>query len=209
MNLKNKSGITLLELLIAITLSILILLILSSAMRLGYKSQESGSEKAEITQKIRIIGDRISWLIRGAYPFSISTPEGKIVFFEGESDRIGFVTTSIDVYGKGPEDMAGLKWVSIFEDDNKLNIREKVFFLEDVFDDSGGKVYILDQGLKKLEFEYLDISEEDEVEEWVSEWEPDEKEYIPSAVRINIAFEHKGKTINIPELIVRINTIKK
>jgi type II secretion system protein J len=205
----KKSGFTLLELLIAITLSIVIFLILFSAMRLGYESQEKGSEAAEVTQKVRIIGDRITWLIRGAYPFFRKESGEKKFFFEGESERIGFVTTSVDVYGQGPEDRAGLKWVSIFKDNNNLTIREKVFFLEDVFDDSGGKVYVLDPEVKELEFEYFDIPEDETEGDWVSEWDPDENEYLPSAVRVNIVFTHNGKTIDIPEIIVRINTNKR
>ena len=41
--------------------------------------------------------------------------------------------------------------------DEGLKVREKVFFLEDVFDDEGGKEYLLDPEVKKLEFEYYDI----------------------------------------------------
>lgn len=209
MNLNNRSGITLLELLIALSLSIVLLIILFSAMRLGYKSQESGTEKSEITQKIRIIGDRISWLIRGTYPLIMKNGEDRVehrLFFLGESERIGFVTTSVDHYGNGPEDMAGLKWVSIFLDFEGLSIREKVFFAEDVFEDTDGKIYILEPEATELEFEYLDIPEEGEQGEWVSEWDPDNKNYLPSAVKANLTFEHNGKPVVMPELIVKINT---
>lgn len=209
MKITNNKGVTLVELVIAITLSIIILIILFAAMRLGYKSQEKGTEKAEITQKIRIIGDRITWLVRGAYPYSIRKPDGQKIFFEGKSDQIGFVTSSIDTYGKGPEDLAGLKWVSIYTDNSGLKMREKVFFLEDAFDDSGGKVYVFDPEVKKLEFEYLDIPEDKEQGDWISEWDPDEKTYLPSAVRIKISFEHNGKDISIPEIIAKINAYKK
>ncbi len=208
MYMKNK-GFTLIELVIAITLSIVIVVILLAAMRLAYKSQEKGAERVDITQRTRILGDRLSWLIRGAYPFFVNKPDEQKLFFEGESDRIGFVTTSVDSYGKGPEDSAGLKWVSVFADRDGLKIREKVFFLEDVFDDKGGKVYLLDASVKKLELEYYDVPEgekEGEQEgDWVSEWGPDEKKYIPAAVKFRITFEHEGKTIEMPEIIARIN----
>ena len=201
---KNK-GFTLIELVIAITLSIVIVVILLAAMRLAYKSQAKGAERVDITQKTRILGDRISWLIRGAYPFFVKKPDEEKLFFEGESDRIGFVTTSVDSYGKGPEDSAGLKWVSVFTDREGLKIREKIFFLEDVFDDEGGKVYLLDPEVKTLEFEYYDIPEGEKQGEWVSDWAPDDKKYIPAAVKFRITLEHEGKTIMMPEIIVRIN----
>ena len=126
MYLKNK-GFTLIELVIAITLSIVIVVILLAAMRLAYKSQEKGAERVDITQRTRILGDRLTWLIRGAYPFFVRKPDEKKLFFEGESGKIGFVTTSVDSYGKGPEDSAGLKWVSVFADRDGLKIRERSF----------------------------------------------------------------------------------
>ncbi|RPI35535.1 MAG: hypothetical protein EHM54_07955 [Nitrospiraceae bacterium] len=203
--LRKNKGFTLIELVIAITLSIVIVVILLAAMRLAYKSQAKGAERVDITQRTRILGDRISWLIRGAYPFFVKKPDEQKMFFEGESDKVGFVTTSVDSYGKGPEDSAGLKWVSVFADKEGLKIREKIFFLEDVFDDEGGKEYLLDPEVKKLEFEYYDIPEGEKQGEWVSDWTPDDKQYIPAAVKFRITIEHEGKTIEMPEIIVRIN----
>jgi general secretion pathway protein J len=201
---KNK-GFTLIELVIALTLSIVIVVILLAAMRLAYKSQAKGAEKVEISQRIRLLGDRVTWLIRGAYPFFVKKSDDKTIFFEGKSDRLGFVTSSVDSYGKGPEDIAGLKWVSLFTDREGLKIREKVFFLEDVFDDSGGKVYLLDPEVKKLQVEYYDIPKDEKQGEWVSDWDPADKEYIPYAVKFKITLEHEGKTVEMPEIIVRIN----
>jgi len=205
-NQKNK-GFTLIELVIALTLSVVIVVILMAAMRLAYKSQAKGAERIEIDQKIRVMGDRITWLLRGANPFFIkkTADREQKLYFEGESDKIGFVTASVDSYGKGPEDFAGLKWVSVFMDSEGLKMREKVFFLEDVFDDSGGKVYLLDPEVKNLEFEYYDIPEDETQGEWESEWDADEKEYIPSGVKFKITFEHEGKTVVMPEIIVRIS----
>jgi len=205
MNQKNK-GFTLVELVIALTLSVVIVVILLAAMRIAYKSQAKGSERIEVDQKIRVIGDRVTWLLRGAYPFFVKKTgdRDQKLYFEGESDKLGFVTASVDSYGKGPEDLAGLKWVSIFVDNEGLKMREKVFFLEDVFDDNGGKVYLLDPEVKKLELEYYDIPEDETQGDWVSEWDPDDMEYIPYAVKFKITFEHEGKTVVMPEIIVKI-----
>ncbi|MEC4676832.1 MAG: type II secretion system protein GspJ [Nitrospirota bacterium] len=94
-------------------------------------------------------------------------------------------------------------------EDGNLMIREKVFFMDDVFDDSGGKEFVLLPEVEKLEFEYFDIPEDEEQGEWISEWEPDEKEYLPVAVKVNISFKHKDKTVDMPEIIVKINTANK
>ncbi len=206
MNQQNR-GFTLIELVIALSLSVVIVVILLAAMRLAYKSQAKGAEKVEMAQKIRLLEDRITWLLRGAYPYFVKktdTDEEKI-FFKGESDRIGFVTSSVDSYGKGPEDMAGLKWISIFADREGLKMREKVFFLKDVFEDEGGKVYLLDPEVKTLELEYYDIPEDEKQGDWVSSWEPEEKKYLPEAVKFTITLEQERKIIVLPEIIVRIN----
>lgn len=209
MRLKNNRGFTLLELLIAITLSILILVVLGAAMRLGYKAQEKGTERGEVTQKVRILEDRIAWLIRGAYPFYLNKTDEKKIFFDGKSDRAGFVTSSIDAHGKGPEDLAGLKWVSIFADSDGLKIREKIFFLEDVFDDSKGKVYLLDPEVRKIEFEFFEIKEDEKEGTWVSEWDPRDKETIPLAVKVKMTLERNGQKIEIPEMIVKTAASRK
>lgn len=209
MRLKNNRGFTLLELLIAITLSILILVVLGAAMRLGYKSQAKGTERSEVTQKVRILEDRIAWLIRGAYPYYLKKTDEKKIFFDGKSDRLGFVTSSIDAHGKGPEDLAGLKWVSIFTDSDGLKIREKIFFLEDVFDDDKGKVYLLDPEVRKIEFEFFEIKEDEKQGDWISEWDPEDKETIPSAVKVTMTLERNDQKIVIPEMIVRLSAQRK
>ena len=209
MSLSSKRGFTLLELLIAITLSIVILIILFAALRLGYKSEAKGTARSEQSQKVRIVSERIIWLLRGVYPFYLNTPDEQKLYFEGKSDRVGFVTSSVDAHGSGPEDRAGLKWISIFSDNEGLKIREKVYFLEDVFEDSGGKVFLLDPDVKKIEFEYLDIPEGEKQGSWVSEWDPEDKETLPAAVKVLMAGEKEGKKIELPELIVRIAAQRK
>lgn len=204
MNRQNK-GFTLIELVIALTLSVVIVVILLAAMRLAYKSQAKGAEKIDVSQKIRILGDRITWLIRGSYPFYYKSIDEQKMFFKGESDMIGFVTTSVDSQGKGPEDLSGMKWVSLYADREGLKMREKVFFLEDALDDEGGSVFLLDPDVTKVEFEYYDIPEGETQGDWVSDWDPDEKETFPAAVKFMITFEHQGKTFEMPEIIVRIN----
>jgi len=203
---RQNRGFTLIELVIALSLSVVIVVILLAAMRLAYKSQAKGAEKVEMAQKIRLLEDRITWLLRGAYPYYVKKTDEERIFFKGESDQIGFVTTSVDSYGKGPEDLAGLKWISFFTDREGLQMREKVFFLEDVFDDDGGKVYLLDAEVKTLELEYYDIPEDEKQGDWISEWDPEDKTYLPEAVKFTITLEQKGKTIVLPEIIVRINS---
>jgi general secretion pathway protein J len=206
MRLKNnRQGFTLLELLLAVSLSVVLFLIIFSAMRLGHKSSQKGIERADLTQRNRILIDRLAWLIRGAYPYFVNKVDEQKIFFEGKSDSMGFVTSSTDSYEKGPEDIAGLKWARLFVDSEGLKVREKVFYLQDVFDDKDGKVYLLDPEVKGIEFEYYEIPEGEKEGSWTSDWAPEDKQNIPSAVRIKLIVERNGKKIEMPEMIVRIS----
>lgn len=210
MNLRNDRGITIVEIILAMSFTVVVMVILFAALRLGYKAQEAGDKKAEGTQRVRIITDRLNWLIRGAYPYTINKDGKNLIFFRGRSDSVGLVTSSIDSRGKGPEDLAGLKWVTISSDGEGLKITEKVFFLEDVFEERGGKTYVLDPDIKKLSFEYYDLPEEEEEEgEWVSEWDEEEKPYLPSAVRLTITYMQDGRETEMPEIIAAIHVRKK
>ena len=210
MRLRNKkgfgslTGFTLIEVIIAIAISAVVIAILLAAMRLGYRSQEKGIWRDEVSQKMRIINDRVTWLLRGAYPYVVPMPEGNILYFSGKSTSAGFVTTSVDLYSQRPEDRAGMKWVQIFSDSEGLKVREKIYFLEDVFDDSGGEVYLIDPSVDRIEFEYFDVNKKKKTEDWVSEWDPKTKDYLPAAVRVNIEFEHDGIKFKIPEFVVRL-----
>lgn len=210
MRLRNKkgfgslTGFTLIEVIIAITISAVVIAILLAAMRLGYRSQEKGIWRDEVSQKMRIINDRVTWLLRGAYPYVVPGTEGNILYFSGKLTSAGFVTTSVDLYPQRPEDRAGMKWVQIFSDSEGLKVREKIYFLEDVFDDSGGEVYLIDPSVDRIEFEYFDVNKKKKTEDWVSEWDPKTKDYLPAAVRVNIEFEHDGIKFKIPEFVVKL-----
>ncbi|MBI4690673.1 MAG: hypothetical protein HY754_10480 [Nitrospirae bacterium] len=192
------------ELIIAIALSAVIVAILLVAMRLGYRSQEKSIWRDEGSQKMRIICDRITWLLRGAYPYLVSKPEGKTIYFSGRSYSVGFVTTSVDPHTPGIEDRPGLKWVQIFSDYEGLKVREKIYFSEDVFDNIGGNIYLIDPSVDRIEFEYFDVNRKEKTEKWVYEWDPKDKDYIPAAVKVRIEFRHDGVRFEVPEFVVRL-----
>ncbi|HHN65055.1 MAG TPA: prepilin-type N-terminal cleavage/methylation domain-containing protein, partial [Nitrospirae bacterium] len=112
----STGGFTLLELVIALSITSLILVFIGSAFYMGYRSEERASEREGLQQRIRIINERLTWLLRGAYPFVRVSPEGNTLYFFGKKDSIGFVTTST-LSGSALEERAGLTFMKIFLDD--------------------------------------------------------------------------------------------
>lgn len=213
LKIKSERGLTLIEVILAVTISAVILAILLAALRMGHRSQEKAYGREELSQRMRILADRVSWLLRGTYPYVVEVPDGKLLYFSGTDKSVGFVTSSVDTYSEGPEDTAGLKWVELFVDSEGLKIREKVYFGEDVFEKTGGKEYVLDSTVRDIGFEYLDTGEEKDINEtgetkefaeWVSLWDPGGREYLPSAVKVELVLEYRGRDVRMPPVIAAI-----
>lgn len=208
-NSRNNKGFTLVEVVIAMTLTAIIFTILLASLRLAHKSEEKGAEREDLAQRTRILTDRLTWLIRGAYFYIDKSTDEKILYFSGSDSGIGFVTTSVDHYDSGIEDAAGLKWVEISAGGEGLKVKEAVYFLKDNPEGgSRGKEYILDTGVRRIGFQYLE-AEKGGDSEWVGSWDKKSKDRLPLAVKVSLALEHKGQTLNLPEFVVQIRTGEK
>lgn len=204
MKRNSEKGLTLVEVILGLTITGLIFAILLAALSVGYRSQEKGLKREERSQRMRILTDRLTWLLRGAYPYIVERPGGKkLLYFSGVPEKVGFVTTSVDIYSSGPEDITGLKWVELFVDGKGLKIKEKMYFIDNVFE-SVGKEYVFDRTVKSIRFEYLDTGEKEDMSVWTTEWNPEEMSYLPSAVKIEIVLEHDGEEIYLPPIVAAI-----
>lgn len=201
--MKKVEGFTLIEILIAFSLSGLIFVLLFTSLWQTQKFREKGQERQIIAQKSRILSDRISWLLKGVYPYSIKEEGRTLIFFKGTSKSLGFVTTSVDRYSDEPFDRAGLKWVELSLGEDGFRIRENIYFLRENLDSQGGSERVLDPDVRDIEFSYLYIDSSGN-EIWTSEWEPKEKERLPLGVRVRVGFEIGNKRINLPEIFVKI-----
>ncbi len=196
--MRNRKGFTLIEILIAFTLSLIVVLIIFSAMRLSERSYNKVSEREEFSLRLRVVMERVGWLIRGAYPFVVVDEEkNRRVLFRGKSREVGFVTTSTFPLEDNPYDRSGIKWVEIFSDDNGLKIREGIFFKAE----SDSQAYVIEPSIKEIVLSYLDPEDG----AWYQEWD-DEKTYLPAAIKLKALFQFEGKDIEIPEMVFRIQS---
>ncbi len=204
----NNRGFTLLELIISLAITGLILVVLASSMMLSWRSEEKASEREELSERIRIITQRLTWLIRGAYPFLKATPEGKTLYFEGTEDTLGLVTTSVIREGDDLINSPGLKWIKLYPEEDRLMVREKLFYEKDIFEDDGGKTYTIADDIYEIGFEYLDRDNKEGEEEWVNEWDPKDKDYLPALVKISLKITYQNRIVELPPIIVKIEATK-
>jgi hypothetical protein len=212
MKKRSDGGFTLLEIMLALVITAGIFLLLFSALRLGHRSQEKGMERDEISQHIRILNDRLAWLIRGAYPYSIKIEGEETLQFEGSAGSLGFVTTSTDIYSEDPEDAAGLKWVTIYSDGGGLRMKERIFFMGGETAGEEEKELVLDPDVTGIAFKYLDLGgageggeeAEEEGDIWVEVWDTEEKDYLPAAIKADITLTILEKEIQLPPVLARV-----
>jgi len=200
----NNNGFTLVEIIIAFTIALFVILLVFSGFRLSVRSYDKISEKEELSQRLRVVHKRLGWLIKGIYPYKDidnKTEDKQKIFFVGNSNSIGFVTTSIIPETERIYDISGLKWVYLFVDNEGLKEKDNIFFIEDNLESSskGQDFTVIDPYIESIKFEYF----YQENEEWLDEWDS-EKENLPSAIKIKLRFVKEGKTYDVPEMVFSI-----
>jgi|Deesub1362B_J571_1020462.scaffolds.fasta_scaffold00036_11 general secretion pathway protein J len=203
MQQKNNRGFTLLELLIALSTTALLLLIIASAMMMGYRSEEKATERTELSQMERILAERLKWLLKGIYPYTRVTHTGPRLYFAGSSDSISFVTTSTLRDSDSLLEQSGMKWVRLYLDSDELKATENFFFLKDVEERGGISERTLFKGITEIEFQYLDTTES-EKGTWYDSWSSEEKDYLPSAIKVKIKIEYREEEVQLPPIIVKV-----
>lgn len=207
--LKNDRGFTLLELVISLLLSAVVVLIIASVLHLAIRSEEKGTRRQESSQHVRVLIAKLTFLLKGAYPYVAKTDEGREYYFEGGSDEISFITSSVVPETGSLIDRAGLKWVRIYLDSEGLKTMENFFFLSDDYEGGSPVERIIDDTVTEISFEYLDLGEKRTDEgEWKSEWSMEDSEYLPAAIKVSIVVKEEGSNedVELPPFTVKVQS---
>lgn len=168
----KQKGFTLLEILIAMTILSLIAVIIGASLRLGIRAWERGEADIESSQNIRFFVERLSQQIKSAYPYQMQIDGEKAIAFQGKSDSIFFVTSSVR------DNEGGLKWFSYFVKDGSLTVQEGMLPDKKVMEKISEDGEVLDLNISELKFGYFSS----EKKEWKESW--DSKTELPGAVKI-------------------------
>jgi general secretion pathway protein J len=177
-------GFTLIEVVLALTIFALMGTILYGAFFLGHRAVEKSQGSFESNQKLRSFSDLLGSYIRSTYPYRVS-PQDPTFFFEGEEDRLTFVSSySLAMGGRG---MAKVH-ISL---ENKENGAETVRLEENVpvrLGDENGEYgqhngAVLQEGAREFRLAYLNPQVEEE--KWEERWNGGEQKALPRAVRVS------------------------
>jgi len=186
-----------------------VILIIASVLNLAIRAEEKGTRRQESSQHVRVLIARLTFLLKGAYPYVARTEEGRQYYFEGSGDEIAFITSSVVPETGTQIDKAGLKWVKIYLDSEGLKTMENFFFLSEDYESGSPIERVLDDTVPELSFEYLDMGEKRMDEgEWKSEWSMEDTEYLPAAIKVQVSVREEGaeKDTELPPFTVKIQS---
>jgi general secretion pathway protein J len=204
--LQCKKGFTLIELIISFSILALIIVIVLGALRLGYRFWDKGEEVALENQEQRMVWSSLRHQLCSIYPYQVKIENKKFILFEGERDKIAFVS----LFSYYLQDKGGLRYCQyrIEKDEREDSFSLKVFETKTVNADLGElnisdeRFKVLVRGLPPFVFEYADQNKTDESFEWFSAWKTKEKKKLPEKIR----FVFKERYRNMEELLFALRS---
>jgi prepilin-type N-terminal cleavage/methylation domain-containing protein len=186
----SKKGFTLLELLISFALLGIIVVIITSALRLGMHTVDKGERKMNSLERVRTSMSIIDAQIQSQLPLKTEVDGEYIFYFGGGRDTMQF-PTNYSIWG-GKKGYVHVSYTVETDETGKhmLTASENVIGLEDT------REARLFQGFDDISFEYFYLNPTEETGRWIDTWEDDLN--IPEKVRLNISYQGKDVSMIIP-----------
>jgi general secretion pathway protein J len=176
--LNRVAGFTLLELIISITLVAIIVLIISGAANLGYRSFHSGEKKMNAVERLRSSLTIIDAQIQSGVPLTLEDGGVKQYYFMGEQDSLKF-STNYSIWG-GQRGYVIVNYRVDADDRGKRTL----FASEYKVGMENQKETKLLEGFDEITFDYFKQDATEEEGEWVTQWA--DEEMMPTRIRINL-----------------------
>jgi len=181
MSVGDQNGFTLIETVLALSITAVLLIVVLSSLRLGISSWERGEALIERSSIKRNIFHRFEREAASAYPFRLKGKEGRIAFI-GNGESAGFVTVASSV----PSVIPGARFVYYVSGEEGIKVYEKYPTADDLLSFSGGELVETEPDAKGVSFEYLGN------QGWSAEWQP-RKDEFPRAVRVEVLLKDESK----------------
>jgi general secretion pathway protein J len=185
----RQFGFTLLELLIALSLSTLVMLVLAGGMNIVLKNWIRSSNVLEESLDNVLVLLQIERSLAGAFPHTYFDKDEnkKYIFFEGEEDKMAWVSTV------SPGRQTGLMAWQLLPNKAETGIEIRVVpaYASNPTErlEEHSTVMTALEGYK-ASFEYLYVDEKIEDDsKWLKEWDAKELQGLPHAVRVHLESE--------------------
>jgi general secretion pathway protein J len=197
----NKNGFTLIELLITITIFAVSIAIVFGGLRVGARAWEKGEADIDHRQRNRIVLDLLKRQIKSTYLFNVEEDGEISILFKGENKSLEFVSG----ISLKPGSRKGLVHVKYSVQDNRKTEKKELQFFEEVNHllaqdseiDEEAEFKTLLPEIEELSFEYFGSLEDDEAGAWHPEWDAEQTEALPAAVKLILKTGPKTEVITV------------
>src|SRR5262249_53593547 len=192
-------GMTLLEVLVALTILAVIVTVLVAGLRVGVQAWEAGERRAASQQQLRAVIELLTEALATAAPYRGRLGDGldKVTLFRGGSDEVHFVTPApplvLDVPA-APSHAVTLRRTN----EDQLRLVERMVPADEPFGDDGARV-TLSRSVTAFKVEYRDGQGA-----WADRWDPRNSGGLPAAVRVGLTIRDAAKVERTTTFVVPI-----
>jgi general secretion pathway protein J len=186
----DERGFTLLELMISIVLLVIIIVILVGAMRLGFRSVDSGEKKIESLERMRASFNIIDSQIQSQIPLTYDEEGVRKYYFTGEKDSLQFAT-NYSIWG-------GQKGYVIvtYRVSSEGSGKPVLYASENIVGVEGSRETKLLDAFDNIYFEYFYKDPTAEEGNWVEQWT--DSSTIPEKIKVHLITGERDLSIIIP-----------
>lgn len=198
---RSQRGFTLVEVVIALTIVATLLVIVFAALRVGVSAWQRGDERALALEQSRSITQIITRTLGAAYPYQTSAAgrEGARLLFEGEPERVAFVTAAAPFPSAEPIAFTAVTLSQAAASAPGLAITQKALPNERPFDPTLEPA-LVDGAVGNARFRYLRGSSG----EWTERWDAARERVLPVAVEVTLTIVQAGRAVQQPPLVVSL-----
>jgi len=190
------SGFTLLELMISIVLVTIIVILLGSSMRVGYRSLERGEEKAESMERFRVSLRLLDSQLQSGLPLTIKEDGLNRSVFVGTRDRMTIASNrSLFRGGRGYV-------VASYRVESDTNDKRTLFVQETTIGFDKGEETKLLEGFDEIRFEYYQVDDMKGEGQWVEEWTDEAR--FPGKVKLHLEQGERRFSLIIPVHVKKV-----
>lgn len=201
----RESGLTLVELLVALVLLALIATMMSGGIRFGIRAWEAADTRVEQDTRIQAVQALLRRQFNRAYPSpGTGARERGQVEFEGRADGLRFVTALPAHLSPGGRSVVALEGAADEAGEAALILRwrpHRPGFGEESDDQDWAEEHMLIPGIEGLEFSYFGPEKPGDDPRWFDDWR--ERRTLPVLVRLRLRFA-EGDRRSWPELVAAL-----
>ena len=201
----RQRGLTLIELVIALSLVGALLVIMFSGLRVGLTAWSRGEGRAELLEHERNIEQLVARTLGGSFPYRDRAGTGSEnktgLLFQGVSERLAFVTVAPPVPSSVPIAFTAVTFSLESGVRPGLAIRQKALPNLDPFELV--EPIFVDPAVTALRFRYR----REVGDPWEERWDATKETALPLAVEVTLSTLFGGRRIEHPPLIIPIRVI--